>query len=209
MKFTRKIIDKGEKYIMANRKTRALTDEEFSLIIQTINTGFVTDNKIKIKSNIRIATALTIQANLGLRIGDIINLRLSNIIKDGNRYRLDIIEQKTKKKREFTVPTEVFTYLQSYALENSIRPTQKLFDITVRQVQKHLQITAEHLRLENIGTHSFRKFFAVSIYNSSGYNVELVRTLLQHSSTAVTQHYLSVSPKLVEDALAKHIKIPN
>ena len=193
---------------MANKKTRALTEDEFLLIIQTINTGFTTGNKIKIKPNLRISTALTLQANLGLRIGDIVNLKLSDIIKDSNRYRLDIIEQKTKKKREFTVPTEIYTYLQSYALNNGIRPTQKLFDITVRQVQKHLQIVAEYLGLENIGTHSFRKFFAVSIYNSSGYNVELVRTLLQHSTTAVTQHYLSVSPKLVEDALSKHVKLP-
>lgn len=193
---------------MANKKTRALTEEEYSLIIQTINTGFINNNEVKIKPNSRIATVLTLQANLGLRIGDIVNLRLVDIVKDSNRYRLDIIEQKTKKKREFTVPTEIYTYLQSYALNNSIRPNQKLFDITVRQVQKHLQIVAEYLGLENIGTHSFRKFFAVSIYNSSGYNVELVRTLLQHSSTAVTQHYLSVSPKLVEDALAKHVKLP-
>lgn len=193
---------------MANKKTRALTEEEFYLIIQTINIGFIDLDGKKIKPNMRIATALTLQANLGLRIGDIVNLRLSDIVKDGNRFRLDILEQKTKKKRGFTVPTEIYTYIQSYALENSIRPTQRLFDITVRQVQKHLQITVEHLGLENVGTHSFRKFFAVSHYNNSGYNVELVRTLLQHSTTSVTQHYLSVSPKLVEDALAKHIKIP-
>lgn len=193
---------------MANKKTRAVTDEEFMLIIKTIQQGFISIDGKKIKSNIRIATALTIQANLGLRIGDIVNLRLTDIVKDGSRYRLDILEQKTKKKRTFTVPTEIYTYLQSYALENSIRPTQRLFDITVRQVQKHLQITAEYLGLENIGTHSMRKYFAVSHYNNSGYNIELVRTLLQHSTTMVTQRYISISPKLVEDALAKHIKIP-
>jgi integrase len=194
---------------MANKKTRALTDEEFSLIIQTIQHGFITADGKKIKPNSRIATALCLQSNLGLRIGDIINLKLSDIVKDGSRYRLNITEQKTGKKREFTVPNDIYTYLQSYALEKSIRPNQKLFPITVRQVQKHLQITTEHLKLENIGTHSFRKFFAVSIYNNNNYNVELVRQLLQHSSVAVTQHYLSVSPQLLEQALQKHIKIPS
>lgn len=193
---------------MANKKTRALTEDEFYLIIETIDAGFITDKGIKIKPNHRIAVALTLQANIGLRIGDIVNLRLSDIVRDGERYRLDIVEQKTKKKREFTVQNYILTCLQTYALNNNIKPNQKLFDITVRQVQKHLQTTAEHLGLENVGTHSFRKFFAVSIYNSNGYNVELVRELLQHSTTAVTQHYLSVSPRLVEDALAKHIKLP-
>lgn len=178
---------------MANKRTRALEEHEYILIIETIQQGFITAEGRKIKPNSRIVTALTLQANIGLRIGDIINLKLSNIIKDGSRLRLDIKEKKTNKKREFTVPTEIYTYLQSYALENNIRPNQKLFNITVRQVQKHLQITVEYLGLEGIGTHSFRKFFAVSIYNNNEYNVELVRQLLQHSSVAVTQHYLSVS----------------
>lgn len=193
---------------MANIKTRALTEEEFSLIIKTIQEGLITVDGRQIKPNIRIATALVIQANLGLRIGDIVNLKLSDIVKDGNRYRLNIKEQKTDKIREFTVPTEIYTYLQSYALENSIKPNQRLFSITVRQIQKHLKIVTEYLGLENISTHSFRKFFAVSIYNNNNFNVELVRQLLQHSSVAVTQHYLSVQPELVEKALQKHIKLP-
>jgi integrase len=193
---------------MANKKTRALTDDEFAQIIQTIQRGYITADGKKIKPNIRVSVALTLQANLGLRIGDIINLKLSDIVKDGNRYRLDITEQKTGKKREFTVPNEIYTYLQSYALENSIRPNQKLFPITVRQVQKHLQITAEYLNLENVGTHSFRKFFAVSVYNNNNYNVELVRTLLNHSNVTVTQRYLSIENRLVELALQNHIVLP-
>ncbi|TCT15675.1 phage integrase family protein [Natranaerovirga pectinivora] len=194
---------------MANIKTRALTEEEYSLIIKTIREGFLTKDNIKVRPNERIAVALTIQLNLGLRIGDIVNLRLSDIVKDGSRYRLEIKEQKTGKKREFTVPQEIYSYLQSYALDNSIGPKQKLFDITVRAVQKHLKLVTDYLGLENIGTHSFRKTFAVSIYNNNNYNVELVRQLLQHSTVAVTQHYLSVQQREVEDALAKHIKLPS
>jgi integrase len=193
---------------MANKKTRALTDDEFAQIIQTIQHGYITADGKKIKPNIRVSVALTLQANLGLRIGDIINLKLSDIVKDGNRYRLDITEQKTGKKREFTVANEIYTYLQSYALENSIRPNQKLFPITVRQVQKHLQITATYLNLENVGTHSFRKFFAVSVYNNNNYNVELVRALLNHSNVTVTQRYLSIENRLVELALQNHIVLP-
>lgn len=191
-----------------NYKTKALTEEQFSLIIKTIRTGFVTAENRQVYSNDRIAVLLTLQANLGLRIGDIVNLRLSDIIKDGNRYRLDIVEQKTGKARTFTVPSEIYTFLQSYALENGIKSNQKLFDITVRAVQKHLQLACNYLNLQGISTHSFRKFFAVSIYNANGYNVELVRTLLQHSSVAVTQKYLSVSSEVVEKALQKHIKLP-
>lgn len=191
-----------------NYKTKALTEEQYFRIIKTIQTGFITSDGHHIRSNGRIATALTLQANLGLRIGDIIDLHLSDIVRDGDRYRLDISEQKTGKSRCFTVPTEIYAYIQSYALECSIKPTQKLFSITERAVQKHLKITCEHLEYTGISTHSFRKYFAISIYNNNGFNVELVRTLLQHSSVEVTQHYLGVQPELVEKALAGHIKLP-
>ena len=60
------------------------------------------------RANDRIATALILEANLGLRISDILNLKLCDIVRDGNRYRLDITEQKTEKKRTFTVPTELY-----------------------------------------------------------------------------------------------------
>lgn len=193
---------------MANKKTRAISKEEFELIISTIQQGFTTSTRQKIRPNERVATALAIEANLGLRIGDVLALRLTDIVYESGRYHLNIVEEKTKKKRTFTVPNEVYTYLQGYALANNIKPRARLFDLTVRAVQSHLQITCAHLGLEDISTHSFRKFFANSIYLQSDYNVELVRQLLQHSNVAVTQHYLSVDTKQVEQALQKHIVLP-
>lgn len=193
---------------MANYKTRAITDNEFNLIIDTIRNGFTTTDGVRVEPNCKVAMALILQANIGLRIGDIVSLRLSDIVFEGGRYHLDIIEEKTKKARTFTVPTEVFTYLQTYALEQGISPKCKLFPIAVRTVQYHLNRACDYLGIVGVSTHSFRKYFAVSIYTENDYNVELVRTLLQHSSVAVTQHYLSVDSKTVENALQKHIVLP-
>ena len=193
---------------MANKKTRAINKQEFEKIISTIKTGFTLHNGDNIRPNHRVATALTLQANLGLRVGDIVHLSLADIIFEGGRYHLDIVEQKTGKARTFTVPAEVYIYLQDYALKNGLRPTQKLFPLTVRAVQLHLQKVCKYLNITGVSTHSFRKFFAVSIYMENDYNVELVRQLLQHSSVAVTQHYLIVEPKIVEQALQKHIVLP-
>lgn len=193
---------------MANKKTRAINKEEFQKIIATIRTGFVLPGGDRIRPNERVAVALTLQANLGLRIGDIVHLRLADIIFEGGRYHLNMVEQKTGKARNFTVPAEVYIYLQNYTIQQGLRPTQKLFPLTVRAVQLHLQKVCRYLGITGVSTHSFRKFFAVSIYMENDYNVELVRQLLQHSSVAVTQHYLSVEPKIVEQALQKHIVLP-
>lgn len=190
-----------------NKKTVALTEDQYKNIIQIIRDGFACSDGHIVKPNERIATALSLEANLGLRISDILQLRLSAIIHDGNRYRLDIVEKKTKKKREFTVPIEIYSYIQNYVLENNINPAARLFQISERTIQNHLQLVCGYLGYENISTHSFRKYFATSIYVNNNYNIELVRVLLQHSSVATTQRYIGLQSKEIESALQNHIKL--
>lgn len=189
-----------------NKKTLALTEEQYRNIITTVKMGFEYDGK-QFKPNKRLAMVLTLEANLGLRVSDVLNLCLNSFVLDGDRYRLNIEEQKTGKSREFTVPYEIYNYIKMYALENSIKPTAKLFDITDRAIQKQLKIVCDYLGLEGISTHSFRKYFATSIYVDNNYNIQLVSKLLQHSSTAITQKYIGIQQKEIEDALQKHIKI--
>lgn len=190
-----------------NKETIALTDEQYVKIIQTIRSGFVCKDGHKVKPNNRIAVALMLEANLGLRICDILDLRLSSIIKDGERYRLNIIEKKSGLKRNFTVPLEVYVFIQSYALENNINPAAKLFDMSERAVTKHLKLVCDHLGYSGIGSHSFRKYFATSIYVNNHYDINLVRVLLQHSSTVTTQRYIGLQSKDIENALQNHIKL--
>lgn len=190
-----------------NKRCRAITQNEYKKIISTIREGFNYKGQ-KVKGNERIAVALVLEANLGIRISDILNLHMTDFIKDGNRYRIDIVEQKTLKVREFTIPIEVYSYIQAYSIEYGISKNAKLFSIHARVVQKHLKMVAEVLELERIGTHSMRKFFSSKIYVDSGYNIELVRKLLQHSSVAITQRYISIESKEVENALNNHICLP-
>lgn len=190
-----------------NKETIALTDEQYVKIIQTIRIGFVCKDGHKVKPNNRIAVALMLEANLGLRICDILDLRLSSIIKDGERYRLNIIEKKSGLKRDFTVPLEVYVFIQSYALENNINPAAKLFDMSERAVTKHLKLVCDYLGYSGIGSHSFRKYFATSIYVNNHYDINLVRVLLQHSSTVTTQRYIGLQSKDIENALQNHIKL--
>lgn len=188
---------------MANKRTVALTREEYEQAITMLRTGFEL-NGVQYKSNSRIATIEILQATLGLRLGDILKLTLNSIVKDGDRYRLDIVEEKTGKLRTFTVPTEIYTFILDYAIEKQIGKNEKLFQITERQVTRHLRHLFEKMgmNVEKYGSHSFRKMFATQIYRDNDFDIELVRVLLQHSSVATTQKYLSISSKQVECALA-------
>lgn len=185
-----------------NKKTVALTTEQYKEVISTLKNGCC-----GCRPNERIATALMLEANLGLRISDIIQLKLSDIIKDGDRYRLSIIEQKTNKQRTFTVPVALYQFIRCYCIDNNIKSGDTIFNISKRAVQKQLKIVCDYLGYENISTHSFRKYYATEIYINNGYNIVLVQQLLQHSSTAVTQKYIGIQQQELETAIEKHLKL--
>ncbi|MDE5909330.1 MAG: tyrosine-type recombinase/integrase [Lachnospiraceae bacterium] len=187
-----------------NKRCVALTQEQYEKSIELMRDGFMLSG-VLVKPNGRIAAVEVLQASLGLRLGDVLQLCMSSFIKDGGRWRLDIVEQKTGKVRQFTVPVEVYSFVQDYALDRGIGRGARLFDISERQVERHLNKVFEKmgLPLRQYGSHSFRKFFATKVYLDNEMNIELVRVLLQHSSVAISQKYIGISPKMVEDALAK------
>ena len=182
-----------------NKKTKALTTEQYKEIIQTMKEGFC-----GCRPNERVATALVLEGNLGLRISDIVKLRLCDIVLDGDRYRLEIVEQKTGKRRIFTVPLVIQQYIENYCLRNGIRRDERIFPLTERAIQKQLKIVCDYLGFEGISTHSFRKWYATEIYKNSGYDIALVQRLLQHSSAATTQRYIGMETQRIEAAIQGH-----
>lgn len=182
-----------------NFKTRQLTEDEFQKIISTLEMGYEYEG-IQHRPNRRVATALVTEATLGIRISDVLNLRLSSIERDGDKHRLNIKEKKTGKTRTFVVGNDVYMYLKGYAFDCKLSEEQKLFDIRERQVQKILRNVCEYLGLKGISTHSFRKLFATRIYENT-HDVALVSRLLQHSSISTTSRYIGVSEQRLDDAL--------
>ena len=161
-----------------NKKTKALTTEQYKEIIQTMREGFS-----GCRPNERIATALVLEGNLGLRISDILKLRV------------------------FTVPLVIQQYIENYCLRNGIDRNALIFPITERAIQKQLHIVCDYLGFEGISTHSFRKWYATEIYKANGYDIALVQRLLQHSSAAVTQRYIGIEPQRIEAAIEKHTQL--
>ena len=185
-----------------NKKTKALTTEQYKEIIQTMKEGFC-----GCRPNERVATALVLEGNLGLRISDIVKLRLCDIVLDGDRYRLEIVEQKTGKSRVFTVPLVIQQYIENYCLRNGLRRDELIFPLTERAIQKQLKIVCDYLGFEGISTHSFRKWYATEIYKNSGYDIALVQRLLQHSSAATTQRYIGMESQRIEAAIQNHAQL--
>ena len=185
-----------------NKKTTALTTEQYKAIITAMKEG-----STFFRPNERVATALVLEGNLGLRISDIVKLRPCDIVNDGGRFRLSIVEQKTGKQRVFTVPLVIQQYIENYCLRNGIKHSELIFPITTREVQKVLARVCDYLGYEGISTHSFRKWYATEIYRNNGYDIALVQRLLQHSSAAVTHRYLGIEPQRIEKAIEGHAEL--
>ena len=184
------------------KKTVALNEEQYITILETIKNGFEFNGR-KYKPNRQVLLALQLEGNLGMRIGDILDLRLNSIIKDGDRYVTNVYEEKTNKYRKFTVVEDIYEMIYKYFVSLNIRPNDKLFTISVRQVQRFLADVCKYLGYENISTHSFRKYCASNMYKNSDYDIELVRNFLQHSSIATTQRYVGLGSKKMEDTIKK------
>ena len=194
---------------MANFKTRAVTADEFRSIVTTIRNGFTTVSGVRVRPAPVVAAVVLAQGNLGLRVGDICcKLKLSDFVYESGRYRFgSFVEEKTKKVRTLPISSEFYTYLQTYALENGIRPNEPLFPVSVRSVQHHLKQVCDYLQITGVSSHSMRKFLATSLYSQTK-DPELVRSVLLHSSIQVTQNYLSIEPEAVGQALQNHFVLP-
>ena len=99
-----------------NKKTRAVDEETYKRIISVIRQGFLYEGT-HFKPNERIATVLVLEYNLGLRVGDILQLRMSSFVRDGNRYHLDIYEQKTGKYRNFYNPNGSISFCKGVCIQ--------------------------------------------------------------------------------------------
>ena len=190
--------EKGTKFT-----TRPLEMEEYKNIMELLKNGFkyTLEGKEKtFRPNTQIALILSLQANMGLRIGDILSLKLSSF--KGNK--LQIREDKTDKLQYREINPAITNMIMEYALENNIKKSDDLFKITPRAVQKQLKIICDYLELENISTHSFRKMYATNQYEANNNNIELVKELLNHSSIATTQRYIRVSQKEINKASSSY-----
>ncbi|MGL4991820.1 MAG: tyrosine-type recombinase/integrase [Paraclostridium sp.] len=191
--------DDIDKELNESKATRPLTQEEFNKIISLLQFGAkYTDrrgSKRRIEPNKQVALILSVQATIGFRINDILRMKLRDI----RGSKISFIEQKTKKLQYRKVNIEFIEALQDYADDLNLSLDDYLFNMTARNIQKILKKATDYLGYNYIGTHSFRKFYAVNAYKASNNNLELVRSLLNHSSVAITQRYINVDQEKIDE----------
>ena len=181
------------------RAARPLEYDEYMTIITLCQKGFTYKDEYGVKHifrpNKQLAMTFILQANLGLRISDVLKLKPSTFKND----KLEVIEKKTGKLQYRTINRNLKELIYEYALENNIKSNDYLIKVKVRAIQKQLAIIANYLNLTNISSHSFRKLFGVTVYNKTNGNIELLKELFNHSNISTTQRYIKVSQKQIDE----------
>lgn len=181
------------------RAARPLEYDEYMTIITLCQKGFTYKDEYGVehifRPNKQLAITFILQANLGLRISDVLKLKPSTFKND----KLEVIEKKTGKLQYRTINRNLKELIYEYALENNIKSNDYLIQVKVRAIQKQLAIIANYLNLTNISSHSFRKLFGVTVYNKTNGNIELLKELFNHSNISTTQRYIKVSQKQIDE----------
>lgn len=181
------------------RAARSLEYDEYMTIITLCQKGFTYKDESCIdhifRPNKQLAMTFILQANLGLRISDVLKLKPSTF----KNNKLEVIEKKTGKLQYRTINRNLKELIYEYALENNIKSNDYLIKVKVRAIQKQLAIIANYLNLTNISSHSFRKLFGVTVYNKTNGNIELLKELFNHSNISTTQRYIKVSQKQIDE----------
>lgn len=162
------------------------------------------------KRNIRDWALFTLGINTGLRISDILKLKVEDVVDTDDHGRLRVadrlllFEGKTGKAKDVILTVSVKTALRTYlkTTRATAKPTAPLFasrmargtiPITRWTAWNTLNIAAAEAGIkERIGTHTMRKTFGYHLYMKKA-DITRIQYLLNHSKPEVTLAYIGIT----------------
>lgn len=148
--------------------------------------------------NIKHRTILLIAYSAGLRVSEVVNLKIADI--DSDRMQIFIRSGKGKKDRVVPLSKLILVLLRAYYKE--FLPSNWLFEgqekgmpYSIRSAQLIFRAACEKLKLpRNIGFHSLRHSYATHLLEN-GTDIKYIQSLLGHNDIKTTLRYLHVSNK--------------
>jgi len=164
---------------------------------------------LKGKDSRRDYTIFVVGINVGLRAGDLLSLKWSDVIENNNiRSTIRIVEEKTKKRKEIELNKsakealyELRDSVESIQLNDYIFNSRKGKDhLQVRSLHRIINDTVKELNIKgNYGTHSLRKSFAYHRYMNN-IPLETIQKVLNHSTQSQTLRYIGITKEVIQDA---------
>lgn len=147
--------------------------------------------------NLKHQIILKLCYGMGLRVSEIVHLKISNI--DSERMLVHIENSKGKKERYVPLPESILEDLRDYFKE--YRPKEFLFEgqyggqYSVRSVQAIFKTAMKKAKIKKtIGIHGLRHSYATHLLEA-GTDMIFIQKLLGHKDVRTTQIYAKVTNK--------------
>lgn len=146
----------------------------------------------------------TFGINCGLRVSDLLTLRVSDVSGD----HVVVSEQKTGKINRFPINAKLRKALRKYIKDNNLTDDDYLFQsrkgvnkpITRVQAWRVLNRAADYLNLDEIGTHTMRKTYGYHFYQRT-HDIALLQEMFNHSAPSITLRYIGLNAEMRDNAM--------
>lgn len=170
--------------------------------------------KKMLKVNLRDSLLFNMGINSGLRVQDILRLRVGEVFHLKLGESISIREKKTGKENIIIINKEIKAALDSYLSSGKHLNGDFLFKsrkgrnepLTTFRVTRLVKLWTEAVGLKgNFGAHSLRKTWCYHQRKTFGVSWELLAKRLNHASPSITRRYLGIQDDEVEEILLHSI----
>lgn len=179
-------------------KKNISTTSDYIDFDRALNVGF---KLIKEEKKAIFGLYIIVSINSGLRVGDVLNLRFSDLKGD----KLILREQKTNKHRVIQLNDNIKKALSYFECKDDdfIFKSQKGSVYSIQQINRLLkQVFAREAKTHNISSHSLRKAMGRRCFEAYGESEKALiylSELFQHSTTSITRKYLGLRDEELQD----------
>ncbi len=149
-------------------------------------------------ANLKHKAILFTAYSAGLRVSEVVGLRLKDI--DSDRMQIKIVAAKGKKDRYVGLSPVVLDILRAYIKREKLKPTTYLFEAekaglpySARSAQKVFQRAKEKAGIrKDVSFHSLRHSFATHLLEK-GIDIRFIKDILGHFSIKTTERYTHIT----------------
>lgn len=175
------------------------------------NTMLGLSDRIKRDQEYRDYLLITMGCYFGLRIGDLLSLKWSDVL---DKDEIIIQESKTKKSRTISFNEKVVEAIN--LCSNELRSKDSHWNceyvfanrwggqLSVSYINKRLKVIfgKYNVRVQNPSSHTLRKTFGKRVYEMDGQSdraLIYLSDIFGHSSTAITRSYIGITQEQIKD----------
>jgi len=156
-----------------------------------------------LKSNYRDYIIFIFGINSGLRISDILKLKVIDV---KNKDHIILKEQKTKKTKRFLIQyqlkVEIEKYIQGMKSSSYLFLSRKGTNQPISRIQYYriIRKAAVMVGIHEIGTHTLRKTFGYFHYKENK-DVAMLQEIFNHSGPSVTLRYIGITQDIIDNSM--------